>query len=116
MASSPFAADPDCLQLALRIIKQGVPDMSETQMRRIVDPESRERFEKITKCRKEGGIDFACFLKNFAEEEHREWRLCWTKHNRQTECCLNEIYAVCDKMRGEWSALILSGIERAKFA
>jgi hypothetical protein len=116
-ASSPFAADPDCLGLAMRIIKEGVPDFTEEQRRRIAaNPAFRKRLVQVEQCRKSApkrGIDFGCYVKSFANEEHAALRQCWTTSNRSQADCIEQIYNTCDRLKQSWDALIISAAPEA---
>ena len=111
-ASSPFSADPECMALALRIIKDGVPEFTDMQRRRIIgNPASRDRLQQVEQCRKTApkqGIEFGCYIKAFLPQEHAVLRKCWTKHGRSHAACLDEIYTTCDKLKQSWDSLLLS--------
>ena len=107
LSQSPFAADSDCLELAVRIIKQGVPDYSDAQIARIQSKKSNLReFEKFAQCeRPNGKIDFGKFAKDFFPAENEALGRCWREH-RSAEKCATEIVAACDRMQQEWAKLM----------
>ncbi len=118
LASTPFAGDPDCLALALRIIKEGVPDFSATQMQKVMkSPGGAEDWLKLEQCKKiqieamkaKTGLDFGCFVKQFIPNEFDSLTQCWQAH-RDRNICRKQIFEACDALHSQWSRILLHGV------
>jgi len=105
MDQIPFSRDSDCLSLAVRIVREGLPDFSPAQIKRIGN---HKEFFELEKCSKRKGADFACVCDKLIPQEFSNLNGC-LKTFRKNEKCENEIFAACEKLQTKWSALLLSG-------
>ena len=103
---SPFSADSDCLSLAVRIIKEGIPDFSPHQIREMNSMQNE--FRELQQCKRRSGADFACVADKLFPDEFRNLSKCW-KDYKDKEICRDQIFDVCKKLHCEWSTLVFAG-------
>ena len=112
LASSPFASDPECLALALRIIKEGAPDFNDSQMRKVFSSKKgQEDWFKLEKCKKKrGGLDFSCFVNEFLSDDFDELKQCW-QTKKDPHICAPQILRACDAIHTAWNKIVASGVD-----
>ena len=109
------------MALALRLIREGLPEFTAAQRRQIArSAESSKLVDEMEQCRKPAphrGVDFGCFLTTFLPQEHAALTQCWTtRRAREPQIdCLEQIYHTCDRIHNVWSRYLLTATEHQPF-
>jgi hypothetical protein len=105
MDQVPFSKDPECLALAIRIVKEGLPDFSPAQLKAMRD---KQIWAELQQCRRNpNGVDFGCVCQKMFPAEMEKLDRCW-KRFKNKDICERQIFRACEKMQETWSQLLFS--------